>query len=175
MNMRFASAGILLCAASVATAACGASDSEEIFGFPPPPEGSTCQEAVAYLQENFGPPGEVAEGALFYLGPDVTSVWAVDFHIVIEGPQTRDEFLRRRAEIETGLNAWLAPADLAWQQFRILWSAEPGLRAGGPVGQPHQERDPETGRLVDERLTREDQFSGSLCQVEGAITDGRAR
>ena len=168
MHMRFASAGILLCAASVATAACGGADGEGVFGFPPPPEGSTCQEAVEYLQENFGPPGELAEGVLFNPGPDFGLLadqgGPLDLVVEIENPQRREAFLRRRAQIENGLDDWLAPAGLGFQQFRILWMANPPLRERRTNS--HIERDPETGRAISDRLTLEDQFSGSLCEVE---------
>jgi len=137
----------------VALGVCGSSD-DKLFDFPSPPSGSTCQQVIDYVKAKIPPEGTSIDGMRFYANfpPDLGGGVQPDFVVEVINPENRDDFLDRKKSSEDRLQEWLAPSGLRLRDFLLIYYADKLEFDRG--------RDPETGKLLIERISGTEQIAG---------------
>src|SRR2546425_3710105 len=129
-------------------------DGDNLFNFPSPPAGSTCQQVIDYVRQNVPREGRMAGGVRFYstFSSDLGSGVAPDFVVDVISPLSRDDFLQRKKWSEEKFQNWLAPSGLRLNDFLLIYYSDTLKWELG--------RDPETGRLLTEQVSGVEQIGG---------------
>src|SRR5439155_5292153 len=84
-------------------------DGDNLFNFPSPPAGSTCQQVIDYVRQNVPREGRMAGGVRFYstFSSELGSGVPPDFVVDVISPLSRDDFLQRKKWSEEKFQNWL--------------------------------------------------------------------
>ena len=74
--------------------------------------------------------------------------------VEVNNPESRDDFLNRKKSSEDQLQKWLAPSGLRLDDFLLIYYADKLEFDRG--------RDPETGKLLTERISGTEQIAGDV-------------
>src|SRR5437870_13751432 len=101
-------------------------DGDNLFNFPSPPAGSTCQQVIDYVRQNVPREGRMAGGVRFYstFSSDLGSGVAPDFVVDVISPLSRDDFLQRKKWSEEKFQNWLAPSGLRLNDFLLIYYSD---------------------------------------------------
>jgi len=133
----------------------------QLFDLPPPPSGSTCQQVIDYLNEEIPREGRSMNGMRFYtkFPADLGGGIQPDFVVEVNNPESRDDFLNRKKLSEDQLQEWLAPSGLRLDDFLLIYYAD---KLEFDMG-----RDPETGKLLTEKIGGTEQIAGDVSCTLG--------
>ena len=129
---------------------------DQLFDLPPPPSDSTCQQVTDYLNAAIPREGKSMDGMRFYtkFPPDLGGGIQPDFVVQVNNPESRDDFLNRKKSSEEKLREWLAPSGLRLDDFLLIYYADKLEFDKG--------RDPQTGKLLTERISGTEQIAGDV-------------
>ena len=100
--------------------------------------------------------GRPMDGVRFYtkFPPDLGGGIQPDFVVEVNNPESRDDFLNRKKLSEDQLQEWLAPSGLRLDDFLLIYYADKLEFDKG--------RDPQTGKLLTERISGTEQIAGDV-------------
>ena len=129
---------------------------DNLFDLPPPPSGSTCQQVIDYLNAEIPREGRSIDGVRFYakFPPDLGGGVQPDFWVEVNNPESRDDFLNRKRSSEDQFQEWLAPSGLRLDDFLLIYHTDKLEFDRG--------RDPQTGKLLIERISGTEQIAGDV-------------
>src|SRR5439155_22637722 len=133
---------------------------DQPFDLPSPPSGSDCRQVIDYLNAEIPNEGRPMDGVRFYTKcpPDLGGGIQPGFVVEIINPELPNTLLQRKKTSEDQLQEWLAPAGLRLDDFLLLYYANKMEFDGG--------RDPQTGKLLIERIGGTDQIAGNVsCKL----------